>query len=152
MYQITKGMTDVETQLSSTIDTVLDGYLEARNLASQCLFKAKRFVIDLCTFMSQDYFKWKARGHNKQDAWNMTSLCVRRIFEEIHSERVVARDIYYVKPDTNPSAQITTLEKAVKSLNTRIDKLDPKGALDEQGNGQGKQKTGKDKRGTTKPE
>jgi hypothetical protein len=41
MYQITKGMTDVETQLSSTIDTVLDGYQEARNLASQCLFKAK---------------------------------------------------------------------------------------------------------------
>lgn len=60
MYQITKGMTDVETQLSSTIDTVLDGYHEARALASQCLFKAKRFVMDLCTFMSQDYFKWKA--------------------------------------------------------------------------------------------
>jgi len=94
MYQITKGMTDVETQLSSTIDSVLDGYHEARHLASQCLFKAKRFVIDLCTFMSQDYFKWKARGHSKQDAWNMTSLCVWRIFEEIHSERVVARDIY----------------------------------------------------------
>ena len=24
----------------------------------------------------------------------MTSLCVRRVFEEIHSERVIARDIY----------------------------------------------------------
>lgn len=44
--------------------------------------------------MSQDYFKWKTRGHNKQDAWNMTSLCIRRIFKEIHSERVIARDIY----------------------------------------------------------
>jgi hypothetical protein len=94
VYQITRGMTDVETQLSSAIDTVLDNYPEARTVASQCLFKAKRFVMDLCTFMSKDYFKWIARGHSKQDAWNMTSLCVRRIFEEIHSARVVARDIY----------------------------------------------------------
>jgi hypothetical protein len=51
-------------------------------------------VVDLCSFMSKDYFKWIARGHTNQDAWNMTSLCVHRVFEEIHSERVVARDIY----------------------------------------------------------
>jgi hypothetical protein len=44
--------------------------------------------------MSKDYFKWVARGHSKQEAWNMTSLCVRRVFEDIHSERVIARDIY----------------------------------------------------------
>jgi len=93
-YQITRGMTDVETQLSSAIDTVLERYPEARTIASQCLFKAKRFVVDLCSFMSKDYFKWRARGHGKQEAWNMTSLCVRRVFEEIHTERVVARDIY----------------------------------------------------------
>jgi len=193
MYQITKGMTDVETQLSSTIDTVLDGYHEARTLASQCLFKAKRFVIDLCTFMSQDYFKWKARGHSKQDAWNMTSLCVRRIFEEIHSERVVARDIYdpnnlefttakmlwatwkahsvmeqylkhhfyehpsisavlarhladnYVKPESTSSGQLATLEKAIKGLTARVDKLDPK---EDQDSSLGKAKSGKTKRGT----
>jgi hypothetical protein len=35
VYQITKGMTVVETPLSSTIDTVLDGYHEAWHLASQ---------------------------------------------------------------------------------------------------------------------
>jgi len=45
-------------------------------------------------FTFVDYFKWMARGHNKQDSWNMTSLCVWCMFEEIHSERVVARDIY----------------------------------------------------------
>jgi hypothetical protein len=94
VYQISRGMTDVETQLTSAIDTVLEHYPEARTIASQCLFKSKRFVIDLCSFMSKDYFKWRSRGHHKQDAWNMTSLCVRRVFEEIHAERVVARDIY----------------------------------------------------------
>jgi hypothetical protein len=93
MYQITRGMTDVEFKLSSAIDSILDSYPEAHTIASQCLFKAKRFVIDLCSFMSRDYFKWKAHGHTKQDTWNMTSLCVRHIFEEIHSERLVAHDI-----------------------------------------------------------
>lgn len=93
-YQITRGMTDVETQLSSAIDTILENYHEARTVASQCLFKSKRFVVDLCSFMTKDYFKWIARGHSKQEAWNMSSLCVCRVFEEIHLERVVARDIY----------------------------------------------------------
>ena len=37
VYQITIGMTDVETQLSSAIDTVLENYHEARTIASQCL-------------------------------------------------------------------------------------------------------------------
>jgi len=167
-YQITRGMTDVETQLNSAIDTILENYPEARSIASQCLFKAKRFVVDLCSFMSKDYFKWITGGHTKQDAWNMTSLCVRRVFEEIHSERVVARDIYdpndlefttakmlwatwkahgvmetylkhhfyehpsisavlarhladnYVKHD---SSQLSSLEKDLKSLTTRVDKL-----------------------------
>jgi len=94
VYQITRGMTDVETQLSSAIDSVLEPYPDARTIASQCLFKAKHFVIDPCSFMSKDYFKWRARDHHKQDAWNMTSLYIRQIFEEIHTERVVARDIY----------------------------------------------------------
>jgi len=106
----------------------------------------------------------------------MISLCVRRIYEEIHSERVVARDIYnpnnlefttakmlwatwkahsvmeqylkhhfyehpsisavlarhladnYVKPESTPSAQLTTLDKAIKSLTPRVDKLDPSSA------------------------
>lgn len=93
-YQITRSMGDVEYQLESTLDTVLADYSEARQIARECLFKAKRFVMELCAFMSQDYQKWKFRGHTKRDAWKMTAVSVRRIFEEIHSERVVARDVY----------------------------------------------------------
>lgn len=44
--------------------------------------------------MSEDFNKWADRGHNKIDAWKMTCVCVHRIFEEIHSKRVIARDIY----------------------------------------------------------
>jgi hypothetical protein len=93
-HQIGRGMTDVEYQLESARDTVLCAYPEARQIAKECLYKAKRFVSELCNFMTQDYQNWKLRGHGKRDAWRMTSVSVRRIFEEIHSERVVARDIY----------------------------------------------------------
>lgn len=44
--------------------------------------------------MTEDFNKWAYRGHNKTDAWKMTYVCVHRMFEEIHSERVIARDTY----------------------------------------------------------
>ena len=93
-YQILRGMSDVEYQIESAIDSVLQDYDEARQIAKECLFKSKRFIMDLCNFMSQDYHKWMYRGHGKTDAWRMTAVSVRRVFEEMHSERVVARDGY----------------------------------------------------------
>jgi len=92
-YQINRGMSDVEFQLESSIDTILRDYPEPRQIAKDCLYKAKRFVTDLCNFITQDYQKWQHRGHGKKESWRMTTVCVRRIFEEIHSQRVVARDI-----------------------------------------------------------
>jgi hypothetical protein len=92
-YQISRGMGDVEFQLESSIETILKDYPEPRQIAKDCLYKAKCFVTDLCSFISQDYQKWQHRGHSKKDSWRMTTVCVRRIFEEIHSQRVVARDI-----------------------------------------------------------
>lgn len=93
-HQICRGMSDVEYQLESAIESVLAGLPEAKQIAKECLYKAKRFVSELCNFITNDFHKWKHRGHSKRDAWKMTSVSVRRIFEEIHSERVVARDIY----------------------------------------------------------
>jgi hypothetical protein len=53
--------------------------------------------MDLCSFISQDYQKWQHRGHSKKDSWRMTTVCVRHVFEEIHSQRVIARDILDVQ-------------------------------------------------------
>jgi hypothetical protein len=120
----------------------------------------------------------------------MTSLCIRRVYEEIHSECIVARDIYdpndleftaakmlwstwkahgvmetylkhhlyehpsispvlalhladsYVKHDDSASAHIATLEKTIKSLSTRLDKLETNRATKDLKNGG---KTPKDK-------
>lgn len=104
-HQIGRGMSDVEYQLESAIDSLLGPYVEARQIAKECLYKAKRFVTDLCNFISNDYQKWKLHGHGKRDAWRMTAVSVRRIFEEIHSERVVARDIYDYKDSTFSAAK-----------------------------------------------
>lgn len=93
-YQLLRGMADVEYQIESSIDSMLGDYLEAKQIAKECLFKAKHFVMELSAFMTQDFHKWSYRGHSKKDAWKMTSVSVRRIFEEMHSERVVARDGY----------------------------------------------------------
>jgi exonuclease VII small subunit len=59
----------------------------------ECLIESKRFISELSHFISHDYSKWIHRGHSKKEAWKITSVCVRRIFEALHSERIVARDI-----------------------------------------------------------
>jgi len=170
-YQISRGMGDVEFQLESTIDSILKNYPEPRQIAKECLYKSKRFVTDLCAFITQDFQKWQHRGHSKKDSWRMTTVCVRRIFEEIHSQRVVARDILdvqdgdfscakflwatwkahetmsayvrhqfyehpsiaavlarhladnHVKPDEAVSSRVTSLDKAIKNINSRLDTI-----------------------------
>jgi hypothetical protein len=104
-HQICRGMSDVEYQLKTAIKSILNHYPEAKQIAKECLYKAKRFVSDLCNFISNDYQKWKFRGHGKKEAWRMMAVSFRRVFEEIHSEWVVARDIYDYKDSTFSTAK-----------------------------------------------
>jgi hypothetical protein len=93
-YQITRNMGDVELQISEAISTILQDFPEAQHLARECLHHSKRFALELCQFMTLDFQKWKHRGHQPKEAWKMTSVCVRCIFEEIYTERIVAHDIF----------------------------------------------------------
>ncbi len=68
-HQICRGMSDVEYQLESAIESVPAGLPEAKQIAKECLYKAKRFVSELCNFITNDFHKWKHRGHSKRDAW-----------------------------------------------------------------------------------
>lgn len=83
-HQIMRNMSDVELQLQETINTVLGDYTEAQHLARECLHQSKRFALELCQFITMDFQKWSHRGHSKRDAWKMTAVCVRRIFEELY--------------------------------------------------------------------
>jgi hypothetical protein len=80
-------MADEELQISESITTILQDKPEALYIARECLHQAKQFVLELAQFITLDYQKWKHRGHAKKEAWKMTSVCVRRIFEELYSER-----------------------------------------------------------------
>jgi hypothetical protein len=104
-HQICQGMSDVEYQLETAIELVLGSYPEAKQVTKECLFKSKRFITDLCNFITNNFHKWKLRGHSQKDSWRMTAVCVRRIFEEIHSERVVTRDIYHYKDSVFSTAK-----------------------------------------------
>ncbi len=64
-YQIDKSLVDITTQVESATDSILVGYPEARHVAMECLIESKRFISELCHFISNDYGKWIHRGHSK---------------------------------------------------------------------------------------
>lgn len=82
-YQISWGMSDEKFKIESSIDSILSDYPEPQQITKDYLYKAKHFVTDLCSFISQDFQKWQYLGHSKEDSWHMTTVCVRRISEEI---------------------------------------------------------------------
>jgi hypothetical protein len=91
-YKILRGMKDVSAQLESNIDKVLRDYPDARQMARDLLLNAKRFVIDLLNFMSQDYNSWKLRGYTKREAWKMTCRSVHRVLDDLQGARMTGRD------------------------------------------------------------
>jgi hypothetical protein len=93
-HQLMRNMNDVSYQLDSSIKKVLKDHPEARQLAIDCVTAAKRFVIDLIAFMSQEYSTWQTRGFSKKDAWLIVCQIIRRIFEDLQSARISARNAH----------------------------------------------------------
>jgi hypothetical protein len=92
-HQLMRNMNDVSYQLDSSIKKVFKDHVEAKQLAIDCVTASKRFVIDLISFMSQEYATWQQRGFTKKDAWLIVSQIVRRIFEDLQSARISARNV-----------------------------------------------------------
>jgi hypothetical protein len=92
-HQLMRNMNDVSYQLDSTIKKVLKDHQEAKQLAIDCVTASKRFVIDLITFMSQEYSTWQQRGFTTKAAWQVVCQIVRRIFEDLQSARISARNV-----------------------------------------------------------
>jgi hypothetical protein len=86
-------MNDVSYQIDSSIKKVFTDHLEARQLAIDCVTASKRFAIDLISFMSQEYATWQQRGFPKKEAWRIVCQIVRRIFEDLQSARISARNV-----------------------------------------------------------
>ncbi len=43
--------------------------------------------------MSQEYSTWQTRGFSKKDAWQIVCQIVHRIFEDLQSARISARNV-----------------------------------------------------------
>lgn len=75
-------------------------------MSLELLYRSKKFALDLCIFIQHDYNFWKNKGYTKKEAWELTCLSVRRIFEDIHVVRVVGRDSRDIKNPTLTATQV----------------------------------------------
>ncbi len=84
-HQLMHNMNDVSYQLDSSIKKVFKDFPEAKQLAIDCVTASKWFVIDLISFMSQEYATWQQHRFGKKDAWQIVSQIVHQIFEDLQS-------------------------------------------------------------------
>jgi len=93
VFQIERELPNVDSQLGAEINTAFADSSEAASLARECLYRSKRFITDLCHFITTDFEFWVGRGYAKIDAWSLVCQSLRRIFEDIHAERVFGRHV-----------------------------------------------------------
>jgi hypothetical protein len=104
-FQIARELINVDTQVSTAIEVAFRDSLEASMLAKELLYRSKKFVNELSNFMSQDFHFWRAKGYDKTASWELTCCSVRRLYEDIHQVRIVARDVRDLE-DANATAAL----------------------------------------------
>ncbi len=82
--QVERELPNVDMQFCNAISSTFDFNPLARDLALELLYRSKKFALDLCNFIQRYYDFWKHKGYAKAEAWELTCLSVRRIFEDIH--------------------------------------------------------------------
>ncbi len=92
-FQIARELINVDTQISSAINVAFRDYPDAAALARELLYHSKKIVNELSNFMSQDFNFWHAKGYDKKGSWELTCCSVRRLYEDIHQVRIIARDV-----------------------------------------------------------
>lgn len=104
--QVERELPNVDLQFCNAIASTFDNSPEARDLALELFYRSKEFALDLSKFMQRDFDIWKNKGYSKTEAWDLTCLSVRCIFEDIHVVRVVGRDSRDLK---NPALTATQI-------------------------------------------
>jgi hypothetical protein len=112
-FQLSRELINVDTQITTAIDVAFRDQFEAAALAKEMLYRLKKFVNELSNFMSQDFSFWRAKGYDKTASWELTCCSVRRLYEDIHQVRIVARDVRDLE-DANATASLV-LWAAIRS-------------------------------------
>jgi hypothetical protein len=105
-FQISRELINVDTQLSTAIDVAFRDFMEANSLAKELLYRSKKFVNELSNFMSQDFHFWRAKGYDKTSSWELTCCSVRRLYEDIHQVRIIARDVRDLEDASSTAALV----------------------------------------------
>jgi hypothetical protein len=56
--------------------------------------------------MSQDYSFWLAKGYSRAVLWELTCCSVRRLYEDIHQVRIIARDVHDLEDPASTTALV----------------------------------------------
>jgi hypothetical protein len=104
-FQLSRELINADTQISMAIDVAFRDCIEAASLAKELLYRSKKFVNELSNFMSQDFHFWRAKGYDKNSSWELTCCSVRRLYEDIHQVRIIARDVRDLE-DANATASL----------------------------------------------
>mmetsp|Transcript_24659 Transcript_24659/g.35382 ORF Transcript_24659/g.35382 Transcript_24659/m.35382 type:complete len:538 (+) Transcript_24659:814-2427(+) len=115
-FQIERELPNVDSQLGAEINTVFRDFPEAAGLARECLFRSKIFIAELCQFITNDLEFWVGRRYSRIDAWALVCQSIRRIFEEIHSERVYGRHVKSTDDDVTAAKYLWAVLKAHKVM------------------------------------
>ena len=120
-YQIERELPNVDSQVNAEISTAFQHSPEAAGLARECLFTSKRFITMLCQYITNDFEFWSGRGYSKVDAWALVCQSLRRIFDEIHAERVYGRHVKSNDVETTAAKYVWAVLKAHK-IQSQFDK------------------------------
>jgi hypothetical protein len=104
--QVERELPNVDLQFRNAIAGTFEDSAEARDLALELLYRSKKFALDMSNFIQRDYEFWLHKKYSKKDAWELTCLSVRRIFEDIHVVRVVGRDSRDLKNPVLTATQV----------------------------------------------
>ena len=92
MNYILRGIDDLKIQIISEIHSVLgDDFPEASKLASEMHTASHYFVCQLCTFITDFVQEMSSTAESPiEEAWELVSSCVRKIFDELRRVRAAA--------------------------------------------------------------
>jgi hypothetical protein len=92
MNYILRGIDDLKTQINNEIHSVLsDDFPEATKLASEMHTASHYFICQMCTFVTDFVQEMASTAESPvEEAWELVSACVRKIFDELRRVRAAA--------------------------------------------------------------
>jgi hypothetical protein len=92
MNYILRGIDDLKLQITNEIHSILgEDFPEATKLAAEMHTASHYFICQLCTFVTDFVQKMSSTAESPiEEAWELVSACVRKIFDELRRVRAAA--------------------------------------------------------------